>query len=129
MLERETGIPLLERAGRGVRLTDPALVLVEHAEALLERAARAEADLAAAAGTVTGCARIASFQSASLRLALPAMQALGRGAPGLRRGLIQAEPEDAPPAPAPGHLRLVLRDEWPFHPPAPPAAPPPRPAP
>ena len=36
--------------GRGVRLTDPALVLVEHADALLERAALAEADLAAAAG-------------------------------------------------------------------------------
>ena len=54
MLERETGVPLLERAGRGVRLTDAALVLVEHAEALLERTALAEADLAAAAGTVAG---------------------------------------------------------------------------
>src|SRR6478752_3071678 len=31
LLERETGVKLLERAGRGVRLTDPALVLVEHA--------------------------------------------------------------------------------------------------
>ena len=40
VLEREAGVPLLERAGRGVRLTDPALVLVGHAEALLERAAR-----------------------------------------------------------------------------------------
>ena len=39
MLEREAGVPLLERAGRGVRLTDPALVLVEHADALLERVA------------------------------------------------------------------------------------------
>ena len=59
MLEREAGVPLLERAGRGVRLTDPALVLVGHAEALLERAAIAEADLAAAAGTIAGRARIA----------------------------------------------------------------------
>ena len=42
MLEREAGVPLIERAGRGVRLTDAALVLVEHAEALLERTARAE---------------------------------------------------------------------------------------
>src|ERR671935_1734693 len=60
MLEREAGVPLLERAGRGVRLTDAALVLVEHAEALLERAEVAEADLAAAAGAVAGRARIAS---------------------------------------------------------------------
>jgi DNA-binding transcriptional LysR family regulator len=41
LLEREAGVPLLERSGRGVRLTDPALGLVEHAEALLERAALA----------------------------------------------------------------------------------------
>src|SRR3954464_4239102 len=59
ILEREAGVPLLERAGRGVRLTDAALMLVEHADALLQRAALAEADLAAAAGTVTGRARIA----------------------------------------------------------------------
>jgi DNA-binding transcriptional LysR family regulator len=116
MLERETGVRLLERAGRGVRLTDPALVLVEHAEVLLERAARAEADLAAAAGKVTGRARIASFQSASLRLALPAMQALGRAAPSLRCELIEAEPEDALPALALGDLDLVLGDEWQFNP-------------
>src|SRR5919107_679070 len=44
MLERETGVTLLERAGRGVRLTDPALVLVEHATALLQRVALAEAE-------------------------------------------------------------------------------------
>ena len=37
MLEREAGVQLLERAGRGVRLTDAALVLVRHADALLER--------------------------------------------------------------------------------------------
>src|ERR671927_1381055 len=75
-LEREAGVPLLEKAGRGVRLTDPALVLVEHADALLERAALAEADLAAAAGTVAGRVRIASFQSVAINLAAPAMAAL-----------------------------------------------------
>jgi DNA-binding transcriptional LysR family regulator len=83
-LEREAGVPLLERAGRGVRLTDAALVLVDHAGALLERAALAEADLAAAAGTVTGRVRIAGFQSVTLRIALPAMDALRRDAPRLR---------------------------------------------
>src|SRR4051795_4787884 len=61
MLERETGVTLLERAGRGVRLTDAALVLTDHAEALLDRAALAEADLAAAAGTGAGRARVAGF--------------------------------------------------------------------
>ena len=68
VLEREAGVPLLERAGRGVRLTDAALVLVGHADALLERAALAEADLAAAAGTRRrAAARIAAFQSVALQ--------------------------------------------------------------
>lgn len=112
ILEREAGVPLLERAGRGVRLTDPALALVEHADALLERAALAEADLAAAAGTVTGRGRIAGFQSVALRLAMPAIQALARDFPRLRCELIESEPEDAVPALALGDLDLVLGDEW-----------------
>jgi DNA-binding transcriptional LysR family regulator len=112
MLERETGVRLLERAGRGVRLTDSALVLVDHADALLERAARAEADLAGASGTVVGRRRIAGFQSVTLRLALPAMAALARDAPRLRCELLEAEPEDALPALALGDIDLVLGDEW-----------------
>src|SRR4051812_41432157 len=116
MLERETGVRLLERAGRGVRLTDPALVLVEHAGALLERAAAAEADLAAAAGTVSGRARVAAFQSAAVHIAAPALDALAREAPRLRCELVEAEPEQALPALALGDLDLVVGDEWPHHP-------------
>jgi DNA-binding transcriptional LysR family regulator len=111
-LERETGVKLLERAGRGVRLTDPALVLVEHAEALIARAELAEADLAAAAGAVSGRARIAGFQSVALALALPAMEALAAGAPKLRCEFVEAEPEQALPALALGDVDLVLGDEW-----------------
>ena len=116
VLEREAGVPLLERAGRGVRLTDPALVLVGHAEVLLDRAALAQAELAAAAGGVVGRARIAAFQSVALRLASPAMHALARDAPGLRCELVEAEPEETLPALALGDLDLVLADEWPHHP-------------
>ncbi|MGH2970058.1 MAG: LysR family transcriptional regulator, partial [Solirubrobacteraceae bacterium] len=112
VLEREAGVALLERAGRGVRLTDAALVLVRHAEALLDRAELAEAELAAAAGSVAGRGRIAAFQSVALRLASPAMHALARDAPGLRCELIEAEPEQSLPALALGDIDLVLADEW-----------------
>lgn len=112
VLEREAGVALLERAGRGVRLTDAALVLVRHAEALLERADVAEAELAAAEGVVAGRGRIASFQSVALRLAVPAMRALAREAPGLRCELVEAEPEQSLPALALGDVDLVLADEW-----------------
>src|SRR3954470_10625037 len=96
-LERDAGVQLLEPAGRGVRLTDAALVLVEHAEVLLDLAGRAEADLAAAGGAVAGRARIAAFQSVMLNLAMPAIAALANDAPRLRCELIEAEPEDALP--------------------------------
>ena len=112
VLEREAGLPLLERAGRGVRLTDAAIVLVRHAEALLEQAERAEAELAGATGSVAGRGRIASFQSVALRLAVPAMRALAREAPGLRCELVEAEPEQSLPALALGDVDLVMADEW-----------------
>lgn len=112
VLEREAGVPLLEPAGRGVRLTDAALVLVDHARALLERVELAESDLAAAAGAVAGRGRIAGFQSVLLRVAVPAMRALAREAPALRCELIESEPEQSLPALVLGDLDIVLADEW-----------------
>jgi DNA-binding transcriptional LysR family regulator len=112
VLEREAGVKLVARAGRGVRLTDPGLVLVEHAERLLADAERAEADLAAAAQTVAGRARISSFQSAAVRVVIPAMDALTKEAPRLRCELVEAEPEQALPALTAGDVDLVIADEW-----------------
>jgi DNA-binding transcriptional LysR family regulator len=121
VLEREAGLELLEPAGRGVRLTDAALVLVRHAEVLLERAELAEADLAAATGQVAGRGRIASFQSVGLGLAVPAIRALARDAPDLRCELVESEPEQSLPALALGDVDLVLADEWEHQPLARPA--------
>lgn len=112
VLEREAGVPLLERQGRGVRLTDAGLVLAGHAAALLERSERAEAELAAAAGRVAGRARVAAFQSVALRVAIPALRTLAQEAPDLRCELVEAEPEVALPALALGDLDLVIADEW-----------------
>jgi DNA-binding transcriptional LysR family regulator len=112
LLEREAGVALLERAGRGVRLTDAGLVLAEHAEALLDRVRLAEADLAAATAEVAGRVRIGAFQSVMLHLALPAIDQLALTAPRLRCELVEAEPEDALPLLALGDLDLVLADEW-----------------
>jgi DNA-binding transcriptional LysR family regulator len=112
VLEREAGAALLERAGRGVRLTDAALVLVGHAEAMLDRGEVAEADLAAAAAEVGGRGRIAAFQSMAVRVATPAMHVLAIEAPALRCELVEAEPEESLPALALGDVDLALADEW-----------------
>jgi DNA-binding transcriptional LysR family regulator len=113
VLEREAGTRLFEPAGRRVRLTDPALVLAEHAQRLLAAAERAEADLAAAAaGAVAGVVRVGSFQTASLRLLLPAMDALRETHPGVQVRLVEAEPEPALEALRASALDLALADEW-----------------
>ncbi|MGH3377140.1 MAG: LysR family transcriptional regulator, partial [Actinoallomurus sp.] len=57
-LEREAGQRLLERSGRGVRLTDAAELLVTHASRMLALAERAQADLEAHSGAVAGRLRL-----------------------------------------------------------------------
>jgi DNA-binding transcriptional LysR family regulator len=96
-----------------VRLTDAALVLTAHAEQLLAGVERAEADLAAAAaGAVAGVVRVGSFQTASLQLLLPAMDALRETHPGVEVRLVESETEPALEA-LPSHaLDLVLADEY-----------------
>src|SRR5579864_5658513 len=59
-LEREVGAPLLERTGRGVRLTDEGWVLVRHADAVFAELERAETALDAARQSVSGRLRVAA---------------------------------------------------------------------
>src|SRR5919107_6064359 len=113
VLQREAGTTLFEPAGRNLRLTDAALVLVAHAEELLAAVERAEGDLeAAAAGAVAGVVRVGSFQTASVHLLLPSMSALQREHPGVEVRLVEAEPEPALEALTSHQLDLVLVDEW-----------------
>ena len=49
-LERESGTTLVERSGRGIRLTDAAQLLAGHASAILSMAEQAQADVDARAG-------------------------------------------------------------------------------
>ncbi|MFI5729456.1 LysR family transcriptional regulator [Kribbella sp. NPDC051587] len=113
VLEREAGTPLLERIGRNVRLTPAGHVLVRHAATLLEGVEAAEAELAAvAAGRVAGVVRIASFQSAFLRIVAPAVQALAVTHPNIRVEATEGEVEQAVPALRLQQLDLVVGDEY-----------------
>lgn len=116
LLEKEAGVKLLERAGRNVRLTAAAQVLVGHADALLARVEEAEADLEATAEQITGTVRVAAIQSAGLYLLAPTLQQISRDHPALRVEVTDAEPEVSMPTLALGGLDLVLGDEYAFHP-------------
>lgn len=113
VLEKEAGTPLLERVGRNVRLTDAGLVLVRHADDLLDRVEAAEADVAAvAAGRVAGVVRVAAFQSAFIRLVAPAIRSLATTYPDLRIEATEAEVEQSTTELRLHRLDLLIGDEY-----------------
>ncbi len=94
-LEAETGIKLIQRAGRGIRLTDAGRLLAERAAEVIGRLDAAENELAAYTGLRVGRLRLAAFASA-LGTIVPAAAAVLRGhQPGLDLRLTQAEPPEA----------------------------------
>lgn len=83
-LEREVGQKLVERNGRGVRLTDAALVLVEHSNEIIARVEQAQADLEAHKGAAVGTVTVAAFPTAARGLLPGAVASLGSSHPRLR---------------------------------------------
>src|SRR6266487_4003938 len=94
-LESETGAKLMERAGRGVRLTEAGRLLAERAEEILGRLDAAEAELAAHVGLRQETVRLAAFGSALGTLAAAASSALRADRASADISLVQAEPADA----------------------------------
>jgi DNA-binding transcriptional LysR family regulator len=94
-LEAETGVRLIERAGRGIRLTDAGRLLADRAAEILGRLDAAENELAAQAGLRAGRVRLAAFPSA-LGTIVPAAAAMLRAEhPGMDLRLTEAEPPEA----------------------------------
>ena len=112
VLEREAGTPVLERRGRGVRLTDSGSRLVENTERILADLERAEADLAAASRGVVGKVRVSAFPTGARALLVPALPKLLQTHPNLRVSMIDLEPEELLPALKAEELDVVVTYEW-----------------
>src|SRR5215212_2100885 len=83
-LEAETGAQLLQRVGRGIRLTEAGQVLADRAAEILGRLDSASAELDTYVGLDAGRLRIAAFSTGIVAL-LPAIAAvLNRDHPRLR---------------------------------------------
>ena len=82
-LARDLDVPLLERQGRGVRLTGQARVLLRHADAMAEQLERARADLAAFADGAVGDVRVGSLTSAIATIVAPALRRVRADRPGI----------------------------------------------
>lgn len=94
-LEAEVGVPLLERHGRGVRLTAAGRLLAARAEEILGRVGAAREELDALVSLSAGRVRLAAFPSALATLVPDVVARLARDHPGLGVGLVEAEPPEA----------------------------------
>jgi DNA-binding transcriptional LysR family regulator len=112
VLETEAGSVLMEKAGRGVQLTDAGRLLAHHAGLLLAAAEAAQADLARLSGEVRGTVRAGGLQSATRRLLIPALAHLGVDHPEVRVEITETELEHALPDLRLGSLDLVISDEY-----------------
>ncbi|MEU6787941.1 LysR family transcriptional regulator [Nonomuraea angiospora] len=111
-LERETGARLMERNGRGVRLTDAAGLLAEHAERILALVETAEADFEALRGEVVGRLNIAAFPTAVRGLMPGALVSLRERHPDLWVQLSEREPERVVREVSRGELDLGVIQDW-----------------
>src|SRR5262245_61184089 len=111
-LERETGVALLERDGRRVRLTPAAHGLVAATDRVLAELDAAEAELAAEHETVRGEIVIGAFPSAAAGLVVPALAELHERHPDLTCVVREHEPEDGIPLLRSGALDVLVSESY-----------------
>ncbi|GAA0647288.1 LysR family transcriptional regulator [Streptomyces thermocarboxydovorans] len=119
-LERETRTVLLERQGRGVRLTDEAHQLVAAAQELLAIVERAETELERRRGLPAGRLTIAAFPSAARGLMPSVLADLAGRHPGLDARLSEIDPHLSVDLVAKGAVDLVVTHDWDIAPVPPP---------
>lgn len=111
-LERETRTVLLEREGRGVKLTDEARQLVETATELLAILERAETGIEERRGVPAGRLTIAAFASAARGLLPATLADLSTRHPGLEPRLSEVDPHLSVPLVAKGAVDLTVAHDW-----------------
>src|SRR6202050_11772 len=94
-LEAETGIKLIQRAGRGIRLTDAGRLLAERAVEVIGRLDAAENELAVFTGLRAGRLRLAAFPSALSTIVPTAAAILQERHPSAALPLTEAGPPEA----------------------------------
>jgi DNA-binding transcriptional LysR family regulator len=111
-LERDVGHELLERNGRGVRLTDAALLLVERADGVLALLEQTEADLGDLRSRVAGELAVAAFPTAARGLLPGALLTIAEKHPQLIVRLTELEPQASLPLLARGDIDVVVAQDW-----------------
>ena len=111
-LERQAGVPLLERVGRGVMLTRQGRHLVDEGGRLLVELEAVESRLRSQTGEVVGRLHVAAFSTAMRGLVAPRVPALVAAHPDLDLAFSEQEPWDTVALVASGQVDVGLVHSW-----------------
>jgi DNA-binding transcriptional LysR family regulator len=112
-LELRLGVPLVERVGRSVRLTEAGRVLARHAPAVTTALDAAAGELAELRGLRTGLVRLAGFPSASPTVIPRLLADLAEHQPGVSVTYVEAEPPQAVQAVRENRADIALTFSYP----------------
>jgi DNA-binding transcriptional LysR family regulator len=107
-LEAETGAQLLQRVGRGIRLTQAGQLLADRAAEIIGRVEAADAELSAHVGLSAGRVRLAGYSSVISSIVPRTLSALSRKHPGLQINLLDTHPPDALDLLRAGHIDVAI---------------------
>jgi DNA-binding transcriptional LysR family regulator len=107
-LEADTGAKLIQRVGRGIRLTPEGELLARRAKEILGRLDAASVELAARVGLRAGRVRLAGFQTVLSTLVPKAAVELSRSHPGIELNLVDAHPAVGLNMLRSGHVDIAL---------------------
>ena len=116
VLERESGVALVDRSPRGVTLTGAGHALVARAGEVLDVLAAARADLDRLAGELGGPVALAAVASAAVTFVSVAVTALAATHPQLAVSVEAAEPSHALALVLAGDADLAIVDEYDYVP-------------
>jgi DNA-binding transcriptional LysR family regulator len=108
VLEKEAGVALLERVGRGIRATAAGRLLTEHAAIISKNLSDAETALRDLKEGKTGQLSIRYFSTAGVALVPPALARMRKHHPGLQVDLKLIDPDDPLPEVEEGRADVAI---------------------
>src|SRR4051812_20202929 len=107
-LEAAIGAKLVQRVGRGIRLTPEGELLAQRAAEILGRLDAASVELSARVGLRAGRVRLAGFQTVLSTLVPKAAAMLSRSHPGIELNIVDAHPVEGLRMLRSGHVDIAL---------------------
>jgi DNA-binding transcriptional LysR family regulator len=111
-LERTSGVPVLERVGRSVILTERGRKLAERGQVLLADLEQVESLAAGGPDDLRGSLRLASFATASAGIVAPLLARLRSTAPDLEVIVVESDPRETVTLVERGGADLGIVHDW-----------------